>query len=580
MNIKRFSILVSAALSMAVPLLRAETATVNGITWYYEVSDGKAFIESQWGAGSAVGSASTTDAITVPSSLDGYPVTGLGNYIFSNCTNLKTVTIPNSVTSIEDAAFYGCSSLKTVTIPNSVTSIGDSVFSRCSSLTTVTIPNSVTSIEDDAFYGCSSLKTVTIPNSVTSIGSYAFCDCSSLTTVTIGTGVKNIGDSAFGRCSSLTTVTIPNSVTSIGDDAFYGCSSLKTVTIPNSVTSIGSYAFCDCSSLTTVTIPNSVKSIGDSAFYGCISLKNVTIPNSVTNIGSGAFSSCYGLTSVKLGNSLASIGDSAFRTCFHLKTVQFGKGLMSIGNFAFYDCPSLESMTIPSTVTSIGGCVFSGCSGLRTLSVPKRFTGKTSHMGILSSCNIGYDTNATAAYQVVFNANGGKGTMAKQAIADGKAAKLSKNVFTRKGYVFIGWAKSKKGAVAYKNAAKVKNLTTNGGTVTLYAKWAKKSYKVAFYANGGKGKMASLTMTYGKAKKLTANKFKRTGYTFSGWATSKNGKVTYKNKKAVKNLVTNGKTVKLYAVWKKKSGAGASFGAGPFLKTSGPPHPLRTSALR
>ena len=85
-------------------------------------------------------------------------------------------------------------------------------------------------------------------------------------------------------------------------------------------------------------------------------------------------------------------------------------------------------------------------------------------------------------------------------------------------------------------------------------------YSVSFAANGGKlpkgKKMPELTMTYGKKKNLTANKFKRTGYVFKGWAKSKaltnKGKVAYKNKASVKNLVTNGKTVKLYAVWKKK----------------------------
>ena len=180
-------------------------------------------------------------------------------------------------------------------------------------------------------------------------------------------------------------------------------------------------------------------------------------------------------------------------------------------------------------------------------------------MGIPSGCKVSYLLSPGSTYKVAFNANGGKlpkgKSMAKQTMTYGKAAKLCKNVFTRNGYVFIGWAKSKKGAVVYKNAQSVKNVTDKEGTVTLYAKWAKKTYKVAFYANGGKGKMAAQPMNYGKAKKLSANKFKRGGYTFQGWATSKadagNGIVKYKNRKSVKNLVTNGKTVKLYAVWKK-----------------------------
>ncbi|OXB07391.1 leucine-rich repeat domain-containing protein, partial [Flavobacterium psychrophilum] len=84
----------------------------------------------------------------------------IGKDAFFKCTALKTVTIPNSVTSIADRSFIGCSGLTSVTIPNSVTTIGDGSFAECSGLTSVTIPNSVTAIGEDAFAGCRSLKTV------------------------------------------------------------------------------------------------------------------------------------------------------------------------------------------------------------------------------------------------------------------------------------------------------------------------------------------------------------------------------------------------------------------------------------
>ena len=159
-------------------------------------------------------------------------------------------------------------------------------------------------------------------------------------------------------------------------------------------------------------------------------------------------------------------------------------------------------------------------------------------------------------YKISFHANGGKGKMAKTSAKYGKKVKLPSCNFTRDGYVFAGWALKKGWGAFLADKATVKNLSCKGGTVTLYAQWAKESYKVKFYANGGKGKMAVQKFTYGKAAKLKANTFKRKGYTFKGWAKSKalanQGKVAYKNKKAVKNLVTTGKTVKLYAVWKKK----------------------------
>ena len=101
----------------------------------------------------------------------------LGDYAFYDCSRLKSVVIPSSVTSIGERAFYGCSKLTSVEIPSSVTSIGEYAFCGCSKLTSVEIPSSVTSIGSYAFYGCSSLASVEIPSSVTSIGSYAFEKC-------------------------------------------------------------------------------------------------------------------------------------------------------------------------------------------------------------------------------------------------------------------------------------------------------------------------------------------------------------------------------------------------------------------
>jgi uncharacterized repeat protein (TIGR02543 family) len=156
---------------------------------------------------------------------------------------------------------------------------------------------------------------------------------------------------------------------------------------------------------------------------------------------------------------------------------------------------------------------------------------------------------AKAQYKVAFNANGGTGNMAAQVFTYGKPAKLRVNAFKRTGCTFLGWATSKTGAVAYKNAAEVKNLRTDGKTTTLYAKWAKTAYKVAFNANGGGGKMAAQAMTYGKAATLRKNAFKRTGYTFAGWAKTKTGAVAYKNAASVKNLRADGGTQTLFARW-------------------------------
>ncbi len=179
-------------------------------------------------------------------------VTTIGGGVFTSCSTLTSVTIPDSVTSIGSSAFAG-SRLTSIIIPDSVTSIGSSAFAYCSRLTSIIIPDSVTSIGTGAFQNCSELTSIIIPDSVTSIGMGAFQNCSGLTSVTIGNSVIYIDNAIFQGCSGLTSVTIPDSVTSIGMGAFDDCSGLTSVTIGNSVTSINMGAFSDCSALTSIT---------------------------------------------------------------------------------------------------------------------------------------------------------------------------------------------------------------------------------------------------------------------------------------------------------------------------------------
>ena len=184
-------------------------------------------------------------------------VTQIGEYAFSDCTSLTSVTIPDSVTLIGFGAFSGCTSLTGITIPNSVTKIGIEAFCY-SSLTSIIIPDSVTEIGEAAFIGCTSMTAF--------YGKFASTDNRCL----IVDGVLN----SFAP-AGLTEYTIPDSVTKIEKYAFYECSALTSVTIPDSVTSIGSYAFSYCTSLTSITIPDSVTKIGECAFFNCTSLKEL-----------------------------------------------------------------------------------------------------------------------------------------------------------------------------------------------------------------------------------------------------------------------------------------------------------------
>ncbi len=328
-------------------------------------------------------------------------------YVFRG-GNFSSVTIPDSVTFIENSAFSGCASLTSISIPDSVTSIGQNVFEGCSSLvyneydnayylgneenpyvvlikakdtniTSCVINENTKLLFKGALYGCSSLTSVTIPDSVTSIESFAFEGCSSLTSITIPDSVTSIGDYAFRNCSSLTSITIPNSVTSIGGYAFDHCSSLTSITIPDSVTSIGSYAFLGCYSLTSVNYLGNIEDWCNISFDGSSAnplyyaknlylngelVTNLVIPDTVTKIKDYAFYDCDSLTSITIPNSVTSIGGYAFYGCSSLTSITIPDSVTSIGDDAFYNCDSLTSVTIGDSVTSIGSYAFYNCPKL------------------------------------------------------------------------------------------------------------------------------------------------------------------------------------------------------------------------
>ena len=211
--------------------------------------------------------------IEIPTELDHHPVTGLGEYSFAAksddgstydplCSNIRSVTIPQKVTSIGKRAFYDCKNLTTLVLGEDIKTIGNYAFECCTSLTGVTIPQSVTSIGYSAFEGCTALNPLII-NGPTLIGKHAFTGCTSLTSLTLCPDIQTIGDYAFDD-TSLETVTLPKNLTSIGEYAFACCSELESITIPEKVKTINPKTFADCSKLEYIILPAGLTTFDDS----------------------------------------------------------------------------------------------------------------------------------------------------------------------------------------------------------------------------------------------------------------------------------------------------------------------------
>ena len=326
-------------------------------------------------------------------------VTHIGQLALGHGSTLKTIVIPDSITSIDSAAFYGTANLD-YSVYDNARYLGNEnnpyvvlMESTSDDIASCDIPSDTKIIFHKAFKDCSSLTGINIPDSVVSIGYSAFEGCVGLKSATIGNRVTEIGTNAFYHCESLTSVAIPDSVTSIGDSIFEGCASLKSAVIGNGVTRIGYYAFGSCGSLTSVTIGNGVTCIDAWAFDYCGSLTQISIPKGVTDI-SCDFSHCYSLTAINVNKNnpnYCSVSGVLFNKAkTQLLRVPGGfsgaytvpDGVTDVG-YAFVTCIKLTSVTISKDVAVLIGSSFDGCSSLKKIIVNKNNPNFSSVSGVL-----------------------------------------------------------------------------------------------------------------------------------------------------------------------------------------------------
>src|ERR1035437_9402799 len=312
---------------------------------------------------------------TYPWGYNSFPANELPMYAFYNPNggsqtyNLKTIKLPDTLTSIGSNALNGCYNLTTLTIPSGVTSIGDNAFQSCNALTSISIPNTITTIGNGAFNYCQNIAgSITIPSSTISIGNTIFQGCSKVT--------KFIVDANNPNYSSLDSVLFNKNQTTIIE-----CPEGKSgvFTIPNTVTTISDYAFLNCSKLTgSVVLPNSVTSIGSNSFNNCNSLTGTfTFGSGITTIGNSPFIGCNRITdfAIASGNANFAVSGGVLFNKNLTTLVKYPPGktgsyiipssVTAIGNYAFYYCQNLTGdLVIPNTITIIGEGAFSSCNGL------------------------------------------------------------------------------------------------------------------------------------------------------------------------------------------------------------------------
>jgi len=373
----------------------------------------------------------TDKSISIPKIIDGYNVKSITGALFSATSVVESISIPDSVTAIDNYILFGCKTVKDFVvdsnntvfasqdgvlfnkaistlvaypsgkagayyIPSSVDMIAREAFVNSTLLTRVSIPALVRSIMQTTFSGCTNLSDVDFHGNAPSLGSQVFSFCSPNLKVyyTRGnTGFSNIWngipaaivDYSYGVAEGKAFITgysginedliIPAtlggySVNTINSFAFADCLVMKTVSIEDGLSSISASAFSGCTNLTSVTFGVGLKTIGNNAFEKCSKLASITIPNSVDSLGDFVFSYCTELASVNIGTGISAIGIQAFRECSSLIQVTLPNNINAVNGYAFYNCSKLTTFSMGNNLVSIGEESFKNCAKLSGISFP------------------------------------------------------------------------------------------------------------------------------------------------------------------------------------------------------------------
>lgn len=488
-RLRLLSALLSVAMLFTFLPTAAFAATNPESDFTYTISDNSVTITGYTGK--------DTDVI-IPDTIEGHPVTKIGENAFKNKFKIPSITIPDSVTSIGSSAFQGCNALTSIVIPAGVTVLEKNLLEHCVNLSSVTLPNNLTCIKDFALANCVSLAQIDLPASL-----------------------QTIEKGAFYYCSGLTKIKIPSGITSINENTFYSCKNLKVLTFDESsqLKRIDQQAFNSCSELTEVIFPEGLETIGDDAFASCSGLTSITIPSTVTKIGDAAFYSCRALATIKYNgtdwNSIAigtwnpSLQNAVQNNVIkYRRTIKFHTNTTTttIPDQTVYDS---EYVTKPTETLTKDGYLFDGwytdaACETNKFEFDENGKSKTAVNGNLDL----YAKWISNKRTVVFNTNGHGDAISPASVEHGTkvSAPASPSEY---GYNFEGWYTDANGNNPFNFDTPI---TTD---ITLFAKWTPKSYKVTFKTDKATPYHEQSVAYKNFATKPSAPG--KTGYIFDGW---------------------------------------------------------------
>lgn len=449
----------------------------------------------------------TESTVILPSTINSWPVTKIGEDAFQDNTTITSVTIPANVTEIGSNAFAGCTNLTSVNYG------GD--------WSNLTIQSGNPAVEDAAKDAANEQLfdfEFTPDNTAVIVNNYKCKGTAADVTIPSrykGKPVTAINNAAFPN-SAVTSVTIPDSITSIPDAAFVNCSKLTNISIPNSVTYIGFSAFSSCTSLKSITLPSSLSTIGNSAFAGCPSSMTVTYPGSKTqwddDITKGSNNDV--LENHLICNKLEATFTADGTTFAQPQTIDRG------GKFTEPAAPSKENHT------------FAGWyNGDEKFDFDADTTNAPNVLNLVAK----WDINQ---YTVKFVSD--HGSFADQTIEHGKTIDTGKLIIpTVEGFTFDGWYADENRTIEFDFTKPIKSNTT------VYAKWTANDYEVSFITEHSDAPASQNVKYNGTAK--DPGKLSAEGYTFIGWYTD----ATYSTKFDFNTPITG--DTKVYAKWEKNA---------------------------